>query len=295
MLGKTQRTRVLGVCARLEREEDLILSVPRDRRKDLRDRVMALAPAQPLALLTDADPQANACLFWKPGLLGVNAITPPNSDGSKRTGNFVLFIPGQRENDFRYIEDGFGLMLTTDSWTTIRQGLESQLSISVPVSNGEMTFSVEWVRTSYVSPTDSREYVADVWKTYGSGTQAESAPADTGPVVRKRIVLLTSDSELAKRTSAEDLAGYVSVIQSVVVKQFASLPRQQGQDLAIECELEPGQKVTFRLATRPGMDHELIRTLSGHLRALAAPDVREGPVKFQVLYTIWGGTGAEFG
>jgi hypothetical protein len=207
----------------------------------------------------------------------------------------VAFVPEQRGNDFRYIEDGFGVILTTQAWMAVRHTLESESSLSLPLSDSGVRFSIEWIRTSYVSPTDSREYFADGWKTYGPGTRAESAPADTGPVVRKGIVLLTSDSELAKRTSAEDLAGYISVIQSVVVKQFASLPQQQGQDLAIECEIQPGRKVTVRLATRPGMDHEVIRTLSGHLRDLAAPNVSEGPVKFQVLYTIWGGTGAEFG
>jgi len=294
ILGKTMRARVLGVCARKE-ERELILSVPRDKGRQLRARLTQSAPAQPLALLTGADPQANACLFWKPGMSGVNAITPPNSDGSKATGNFVAFFPEQRENDFRYIEDGFGVMLTAEAWMAVGHALESESSLSLPLSDSGLMFSIEWSRTSYVSPIESREYVADVWKTYGPGTPAENAPADTGPVVRKRIVLLTSDSELAKRTSAEDLAGYTSVMQSVVVKQFASLPRQQGQDLTIECEIEPGHKVTFRLATRPGMDHEVIRTLSGHLRALAAPNVKDGPVKFQVLYTIWGGTGAEFG
>jgi hypothetical protein len=145
ILGKTLRTRVFGVCARKE-EDELVLSVPRDKGKLFRAELMELAPAQPLALLTDADPQANACLFWKPGLSGVNAITPPNSDGSKPTGNFVAFVPEQQQNDFRYIEDGFGVILTTEAWIAVRRALESESSLSVPLNDSGLKFSIEWIR-----------------------------------------------------------------------------------------------------------------------------------------------------
>jgi hypothetical protein len=114
-------------------------------------------------------------------------------------------------------------------------------------------------------------------------------------VAVKRIVLLSPDSELVERTTAEDLSNFVRAIEDVVEEQFADIPRRRGQDLAIECELAPGHEVTFRPAARPGIDREEFQSLSQRLRGLTAPEVSNGPVRFHVLFTIWGGTGEEFG
>jgi len=289
ILSRILCARVRGVNARLERGEELVLSVPRDSHEELRAGLVTIAPAQPLALLTNVDPQANACMVWRPGETGLNAITPPDSDGSRRSGNFVAFVPEQSANDFQYLEDGFALMLTNSTWMAIRRALESETSISVPVSKAGLKFSIEWLRATYVSPTDGRVYVAESWRTYGTAD-----PDEKGPVATERFVLLTSDSELADRISIEELGNFMAAVKAVVVNQFVSVPRQPGQDLAIECEIDPGNESTFHLAARPGMDPEALQKLSDHLQA-QSPPAASGSVKFQALFRIWGGTGAEFG
>ena len=172
-----------------------------------------------------------------------------SNTGSRRSGNFVAFVPEQSANDFQYLEDGFALMLTNSTWMAIRRALESETSISVPVSKAGLKFSIEWLRATYVSPTDGRVYVAESWRTYGTAD-----PDEKGPVATERFVLLTSDSELADRISIEELGNFMAAVKAVVVNQFVSVPRQPGQDLAIECEIDPGNESTFHLAARPGMD-----------------------------------------
>jgi hypothetical protein len=229
-------------------------------------------------------------MVWRPGQTGLNAITPPHSDGSSRTGNFVAFVPEQSANNLQYLEDGFALMLTNSTWMAIRRALESETSISVPISKAGLKFSIEWLRTTYVSPTDGTTYVAESWRTYGTAD-----PDEKGAVATERFVLLTSDSELADRISIEDLGNFMAAIKAVVVNQFASVPRQPGQDLAIDCEIHPGNEATFHLAARPGMDREALQNLSDHLQAQSPPGARRGSVKFQALFRVWGGTGEEFG
>ena len=73
-------------------------------------------PATPLAVRTQVDPRANACLVWPSGQDQPTAITPESSDGSRKSGAFLAFVPEQKTNQVRSVEDGFMLLLTNADW-----------------------------------------------------------------------------------------------------------------------------------------------------------------------------------
>lgn len=106
-----------------------------------------LALGTPIALLTRLDSTANGCLVWKPGQTGPEAIAPPDSDGSRLCGCFVLLVGEQSKNEMRVTEDGYGLLLTTSSWTAIRDALLRRQEADVRLEDS-MHLSVEWLQVS---------------------------------------------------------------------------------------------------------------------------------------------------
>jgi hypothetical protein len=99
----------------------------------LRESLSDLTSGDPFALLTDIDRSATGCLVWQPGQSRPEAITPPNSDGSRLCGCFAMLVPQQAENEVRLFEDGIALMLTNEAWAHVQHALtEHVVPISLP-------------------------------------------------------------------------------------------------------------------------------------------------------------------
>jgi hypothetical protein len=86
-------------------------------------------------------------------------------------------------------------------------------------------------------------------------------------------------------------ASLLKQVAQVVETRFKSLPRQAGQELYAQYDLQPDCKAEYQLASRPGINDKIMRRLWEKLSALNAPGVK-GQVSFQIIYTIWGGPGA---
>jgi hypothetical protein len=165
---------------------------------------------KPLALRTQPDPRANACLVWHSGHGQQMAITPPDSNGSRKTGAFLAFIPDHDANEVRMVEDGFFLFLTNITWQKIREALLSGHEILVPPAGAaEAGISVEWAKTAYTSPVSGETYTGERWITYKPETT--SSPKQRLAVSSSRTILLTSQQDLQARSTAEDLAAFVAV------------------------------------------------------------------------------------
>jgi hypothetical protein len=247
-------------------------------------------PSEALALLTEPDTKANACLVWRPGQSKPTAIGPDGSELSRLTGNFILFLPSGAENGNRMFEDGFSVFLTNDAWQAVRQALESGKPISIKAANGEVVFALEWIEQSYVNPVDGRRYEGKSgWETYDPQAPAPRKKDDGANV--EKYVLLTPQEEMAARISVDALVDFLKQVDQVVETHFKSLPRQAGQELYLQYDLQPGRKAEYQLASRPGIDDKIMQQLWEKLSALNAPGVK-GQVNFQIIYTIWGGPGA---
>ncbi len=259
-------------------------------RPQLQSLLTRISPSEALALLTEPDTKASACLVWQPGQSQPTVITPGGSDISRLTGNFIMFLPSLAENGNQMLEDGFSVFLTKDAWQAVRQALESGKPISIKAANGEVVFALEWIEQSYVNPVDGRRYEAEGgWEIYEPQMPASRKKDDVANV--EKYVLLTSQEEIAARISDDAFVDFAQRVAQVVEKLFKSLPRQAGQDLYVQCDIQPGRKAEYKLASRPGINDKIMQQLWEKLSALNAPEVK-GLVSFQIIYTIWGGPGA---
>jgi hypothetical protein len=111
-------------------------------------------PDTVVAVQTELDPAANACLVWQAGQTNSFAITPPNSNGSCLGGCFIAFAPQQASNSAQILEDGFVILLTDASWIAVKAALESGSPIFVPATSEGANFSLEWIPQTFHNPLE---------------------------------------------------------------------------------------------------------------------------------------------
>lgn len=288
ILTNVERVWMRGIRVRGEGDDVVLRLLPRVR-EPLRDRLEPFPPNASLALLTNLDPSAHGCLVWQPGQSQPAAITPPDSDGTRLCGCFILFVPEQPNDSGRLFEDGYAVMLTSASWTAIRRAVAAGEGISIPASEPGMGFRLEWIQTSYHNPVDQRVYQTDEgWETYvPTGTRHRE---DAANAVSFRVVLLSSERDVGARVGSNALAAYVRGVEDVIARHFTNPTPADGQDLIAQFELPPDGNVAVVMASRPGIDRDLLANLHASLLALPTPKISEGPIKFQVVVAIWGGS-----
>ena len=147
VLARVARFHAPGV--RIVREgQRVVLRISAGARERLQRHLRKAPRKAPLALLTDIDPTANGCLVWEPDQPGgPTAITPPQSDGSRLCGCFVLFVPAQKEEEIRLFEDGISLLLSTRSWNAMRKALMKERALTLSVGGDGSSVSIEWTAT----------------------------------------------------------------------------------------------------------------------------------------------------
>jgi hypothetical protein len=142
ILAKTPRIHAEGSYATMESSGVTFRLEPRAR-QTLANGLKEFKPNQPLALLPELDPNANACLAWEPKKNVTVANVTPGSDLSRTAGCFIAFVPEQKEDSLRMIEDGFALLLTTGRWKSLREAITSGQDIAVSTTGKLSEFRVK--------------------------------------------------------------------------------------------------------------------------------------------------------
>ena len=265
------------------RNNNISLRLVVDGRERLEKFLAQIGPLAPLALPTQVDPRANACLVWPESTTSpTGAITPPNSDGSRKTGAFVLFIPEQPSNQIRIVEDGVAVFLTNNDWKTIREALQSGSDTLMPMTGeGGGTFTLEWSKPAplYTSPVTGKTV------TLGPYYPSSSPPKLSVSVSAAQIVLLTLDRALRERTTGEDIGGYAKEIENVVEKFFAVSHRMAPREIVVHLALMPNGSA-IRFVATPDLTPEDTQELKVHLESVRAPKVT-GLVEFEYLASLW--------
>ncbi len=277
--------RVPARASYYEERKHIFLSVLPSSRASLQGFLNKLPPTKPLALRTQPDLRANACLVWHSGHDQPVAITPAGSDGSRKTGAFLAFIPEQDTNEIQTVEDGFFLYLTNSAWQKIREALLSGTDVFVPPAGaGDASITVVWAKpAAYTSPVSGETYTAERWTTYEPETTLP--PKERLAVSSSRIVLLTSDHDLQERTTADDLAGYANLIEKAVDTFFTPLERRANRELTIELALTAaGHEVRFIAV--PALSADAAEDLQKRLDSVPSPKVG-GPVKLDFILSLW--------
>jgi hypothetical protein len=286
LLARVARIHAPGVRACKEGKQIIVRFAPRAG-EQLQQNLTQVPAHTPFALLTDLDPKANGCFVWEPGQAGATAITPPNSDGSRLSGCFVVFIPEATENGGRLLEDGFALMLTSSSWTALRQALLRGETIAIPGTNDTYSALLEWIDEVYHNPVDGVAYVAaGGWESYHPQSPRTDHPQ---PAARlQETQLLSTEQEFATEVSVSELNAFMTAIGDQV-QQICAQGRASFE-LLIQCTLHPTAAPTIRIASRGDADQVLAQDLYGALTGVHALNTRHGSVAFQMHYVISPGT-----
>jgi hypothetical protein len=277
--------RVPARASYYEERKHIFLTVLPSSQASLQEFLNKLPPTKPLALRTQPDPRANACLVWPSGHDQPVAITPAGSDGSRKTGAFLAFIPEQDTNEIQTVEDGFFLYLTNSDWRKIREALLSGTDVFVsPAGVGGASISVVWAKpTAYTSPVTGETYTAERWTTYYPETTLP--PKELVAVSSSRFVLLTSEHDLQERSTAEELAAYVNAIENVVDTFFTPLERRTNRELTIQLALTAA-KHEVRFIAVPDLSADVAEGLHERLESVSSPKVG-GPVKLDFILSLW--------
>jgi hypothetical protein len=277
-------SRIYARASYYEERNHLFLSVLSSSRTSLHGFLNELPPTKPLALRTQPDPRANACLVWPSGHDQPVAITPAGSDGSRKTGAFLAFIPEQDTNKIHTVEDGLFLYLTNSAWQKIREALLSGTDVSVPAAGvDDASITVVWAKAAYTSPVRGEKYTAEKWTTYKPETTLP--PKERVAVSSSRIVLLTSEQDLEARTTADDLGGYLNVIEKTVDTFFTHPERRINRQLTIRLALTATEHEVQFIAV-PDLGGDVSEDLHERLESVRSPIV-SGHVKLDLILSVW--------
>lgn len=72
---------------------------------------------------------------------------------------------------------------------------------------------------------------------------------------------------------------------------FSKLEYSPGQDFLVQIEVSPDGTLDLKMAAQPGISDEILRGLYDQLLNISIPEVKQGPIKFQIVFSIWGGSG----
>ena len=133
ILNKTARAHLPQSTVNLEGKE-IVFRLRPEARAALAGHLDQLPPLQPVAFLPNLDRQADSGLAWIPEQNQTAMNTTPTSRRARIAGCFMLFIPAQQATSARVFEDGFALLLPTETWEDIRAAMVNGESRKVNTS-----------------------------------------------------------------------------------------------------------------------------------------------------------------
>ncbi len=284
-----------GKPATLGQGATVVLRLEPEAKEELAQILAQVPPEEPVAFLVNPDPEADACMTWRPGQRAPVAIAAPGAVGARLAGNFIAFVPASGvDSGAQGIEDGFSVLLAKESWEKVRAALVRGEPITIPGAGDEMGFAVSWIGETYRNPVDGQEYVAPGgWRAYGSSSTASAVAADpNAPVQPAGITLLQDQDEMAARIAVEDLGSYVQRVHDLLRNELGGGARGAEYDILVQIEIVPLREARPSLAARPpAAAPSELESVATHLKALQPPEVHGEPVRFQMAFKVWGGSG----
>jgi hypothetical protein len=284
VLSKLPRASAQSVYATLHGDR-IVVNALRSEQPSWQDRLAQLPDGAPLALLTAIDPTANGCLVWVPGQSEPEAIVPTGSDGSRVCGFFLACVADQPANGGKILEDGFAMQLTGEAWQALRRALIDGEELAIPATGPAtdgMACELTWRDEVDVSPGEDE----DGWQ-----ADAPDVPAGRpGKVALGAVRLLTSEAELAERTSAEQLGAFCRELQRCVERVLGDRDEPLALRLRVICRPR---------SHRVGLSHKgdaseaTLDALIDALEQLPALPVR-GEVSFELELSVAAGPRARF-
>jgi len=215
------------------------------------------------------------------------AITKSDgSTGAKLGGSFMGFVPNQLSDNTHIVEDGFFIMLSNDSWHSLRQAITNGQDAKIASGEGGLNFLVHFVKSEWVNPVDGMVHVAE--RGWANFVPEESTPS-TKPkkdVSLSRIQLLSSDQEMMAAVSVNDFSDYIAMISDEVVKVLKTKQKAQEYELVVQFAVATAQQPILKLVTTPQnqLSAEEQEEIGNTLKKQASSLEVKGPIKYQLYF-----------
>jgi hypothetical protein len=195
-------------------------------------------------------------------------------------GCFVAFAPGADWSGAAQVEDGFAVVLTDLDWRRVRDAMESGGEATVePTLPDRLPFVVRPAEEVYLNPVDGQEYHAR-WSEHSpvGGPRRSDLP----PGVSVSWRLLTSETDIAGRTSVDDLVAFGQQAEAAMSRLLSGSGCCGELTIQFDCEAEG---FSVRTAHRGSFSSAMLRMLESQLASLE-PLRPTGPVSFQLEATF---------
>lgn len=238
------------------------------------------------------DPRAGSFLVWVPKDAKTQpAVGADVGNANKVSGEFLAIIGGAKKNSTSRISDGFLLTLEEAEFKNFQTALAEGQDYKKAMADGPAkSFSIEWVQTDYFNPVENKTYHAPQgWEAYDGKGKATNVmpPHNKKAVAVHHIVLLSADEDFRKATTVDALALYTKLICDTAVMQLGTMHPTKQQQVLIQCNLSPGNKVEFKVALNPSEDgiEPKVKDLYTALNCIEGMSVKY-PVAFQILVDV---------
>jgi len=153
-----KRARIYGLSAILAENGDLILRLPEnpERRAEFQALVARVAVSDGMVLESFLPSDADAMLSWKTGNKTPQVLR--RSAEQKRCLSLAFLSFGQQpnRNEWLIVEDGVGLILTRQAWSSVLDAMNRGFNLDMPVISGwNQTlgrFCLRWRREGVIEP-----------------------------------------------------------------------------------------------------------------------------------------------
>jgi hypothetical protein len=136
---------------------------------------------------------------------------------------------------------------------------------------------------AYYNPIDKKTYVAaQGWETYKPEGQT-SKSSKQEKVTIDHIRLMTAQSDIAARTSADDMAIYIKEVERIAVPLLSATKKPY--QLLVQFDCTP-LKDKIKMAFQGEADTKALQTLSDALKKVKKLPVKSDEVSFQIQFTI---------
>lgn len=136
----------------------------------------------------------------------------------------------------------------------------------------------------YKNPVDHKTYVAEGgWKLYKPNAPQAEKPKPNPKVKLGSVRLLTSEPELAARTSVEALAALIKDVDRMAGEKLGK--SNKAFQLLVQFTCRPGGQ-EIKLAHKGDAPQALLQQFYESLKAIKKLPVKEGTVSFQVDFSI---------
>lgn len=249
----------------------------------------------PLILSLGFDSDVNAFLVWstKENL----AVGPNGSDISKVGGSFIEFVGRQPKNEVMQVRDGYVVFLKDGDWAELKTSISAGKTFDLDLQGDKFEhLSIELLPAVYRNPIDGTALTAPGgWRTFAPSGDKKDATRDatttndaSAPARTTRVVLLTSEDEIAKAIEVSDLAKYVKDLEKAIIDYLRDKPRgSNSYELILQSTMHKGRPPEYNMAVKPaGFDSRLISALTDVLNKVQAPE-SQGEFAFQLVLDVW--------